>query len=125
MFLAASYDGHISRVFVDGRLAGRINLSALGKRFPDLADVYMPAVVVGIGMLWAIATVGLWHRRSLPIRLIMAAVAGLTAGIVIILIGGASTLPMYQPWIPVSGLVGGIAIALGFEEKAIGGVASQ
>jgi VanZ family protein len=111
LFVAASYDGHISRVFIDGQLVGRVNVSASAKMFPDLADIYMPAAAMMAGMLAAIAASGLIRFRSNHTRYLACTVLGGGAGVLIVLTGGSSTLPVYQSWVPALALAGALICA--------------
>ena len=112
MLAVASYDGHISRVYVDGLLVGRANLSAAGKLFPDLADTHLPLLAVGLGTLVAIGMIGLWQFSSHAIRRLACPMGGLAGGLLLLLTGGAATLPAFQPWIPVLGLAGGAVVGV-------------
>jgi hypothetical protein len=65
-FVAATYDGFVSRVFVDGDLLGRGNLAANAAVFPYLHDAALPLVLAVCGGCLAgvlIAFSG-WRRRS-------------------------------------------------------------
>jgi hypothetical protein len=118
MFVAASYDGHISRVFVDGQLVGKVNIGASGKMFPDLADIHVPAVAIMAGMLAAIATIGFVAFRNSFRLYLGAAATGLASGTFIVLMGGSSTLPVYESWVPVLGLAGAVICAASLRERS-------
>lgn len=118
MFVACSYDGQISRVFVDGKLVGRTNLSAAGKRFPELADVHLPAIAVAVGSLTAIAMLGFWTPATNRLRLVASLSGGLAGGLLLQMSGGASTLPLYAPWATALGGGGGLLIAASIETRS-------
>ena len=111
VFVAATYDGRVSRVFVDGRLVSRLNLEAHGRRYPFLCDsglavsAIVVSVLMGVGLL-ALAG-GPWLRR----RWVMGPLLGLAGVVVLILGGGTRALPSFVPWVLVLGLCGGWSVA--------------
>jgi hypothetical protein len=115
VFIAASYDGHISRVFVDGQLVGRVNISASAKMFPDLADIYLPAAAITGGMLVAVAVIGFVNLGSKSSRYFATAAAGTGFGLLMMCTGGASTLPLYDPWVPALTVTGALLCASSIE----------
>jgi hypothetical protein len=104
----AAYDGAVSRLYLDGRLAARENLRAEGQPFPVLADVGRPAVAVALGILAAIGVAGLAEPRR---RFASCAAAGLAAGAAVSASGGAMIA-----WTPLLGLAGAAVIAASFRE---------
>ena len=109
--VAATYDGHISRVFVNGKLAERLNLAAAGKPIASLADIHLPAVAVTLGILAAVAVLGFWRPETHLRCTVVAALAGLGSGILILMVGGGAAVPIYEPWLPALGFAGGLVTA--------------
>jgi hypothetical protein len=124
-FVAATYDGAIARVFVNGVLAGRHNASAAGKPAPELSDTLLPAAVALIGVLAAIAAVGLATGGRLVCRRALAIVAGSGAGLLVWITGGSATLPDMAGWAPFFGMGGGCVVAAAILEKTSGSGARQ
>jgi hypothetical protein len=115
--VVASYDGHISRVFVDGRLAGRENLAAAGRLTPVLADVHLPMMAVITGLLFALAAAGWLGTVTYISAMWTTSAAGIAGAIALLVTGGASAVPAYYPWIPVLGLSGGAAVGLSIKRS--------
>ncbi len=108
-FVAATYDGRNSRVFVDGRSEGRVNLLARGKRPAFFADSGLPAIAALLGGLMGVAWVAAAKRAGSDVQL-WGAVGGFFGGAVFVLSGGASALPEFARWVPVLGAFGGLAV---------------
>lgn len=115
-FVAATYDGRNTRVYVDGRSEARLNLCARGKRVAFLTDSGLPASAAFVGGLMGLAWVVAAKRGRSNVRL-WGAAGGLIGGAVFALSGGTSALPEFAPWVPVlaagGGLVVGCAVAEG------------
>jgi hypothetical protein len=105
-FVAATYDGRNSRVYLDGRFIGRLNLSARGRTVPFLADSGLPASSLCIGVVMGLAAVALM-RRYRRRRWLTGACAGLIGGVIFVFAGGVDALPGFAPWVPLLALGGG------------------
>jgi hypothetical protein len=110
-FVAATYDGHVSRVYVDGRLLARVNLASQHRVIPFLADSGLPAAAFLVGMLaatWALCFVAPRRRRGAwPV----AVLAALGAAALFHVLGADSSLPTVRAWLPFFGLAGGLVAA--------------
>ncbi len=110
VFVAASYDGHVSRIHVDGRLAARTNLSSTTKPIPFLADSGLPAVSALVGALMATGALALWNPAPGRRNWIGGTVAGLIGAALLVLCGGTSSLPGFTTWALVLGGAGGLFV---------------
>ena len=111
VFVAATYDGRVSRVYVDGRLAGRVNLSAIAWRIDFLADSGLPASATLAGMLAATGMLAISGRVVGRRKWILAVSAGPTGSSLLLLVGAAAAVPEFAVWIPAFGLAGGLVVA--------------
>lgn len=111
IFVAASFDGRFSRVFVDGTLAAQMNLKAADSRLLNIVAGFAPALVAGLGMLLAASIIGLGMPRRLSVLRMGSLTAGFTASMLLFTLGGEATLLLYQPWIPALSLAGSIVMA--------------
>jgi len=114
-FVAATYDGRISRVYVDGHPEGRVNLYAYGKRAVFFADSGLPAIAMFLGALMAVAWVVAAKRRGSSVRL-WGTTGGLLGGVLFVISGGASALPQFAVWVPVVAAFGGLAVGFAVTE---------
>jgi len=106
---AASFDGRVSRLFVDGVLIGRLNLSA-----PQ--NVSLPAFVAAFGSLIAAALIGLCQPRDRSRQRLTGFAGGLAAGLLLLLVGDFAFAPP-PSWIPLYGLAGGALTSLSLERR--------
>jgi hypothetical protein len=114
-FVAATYDGFVSRIFVDGELLGRKNLAASAAAFPDLHDTSLPLVFAGCGGCLAAVLIAFsgWTRRS--VRCLLGCAGGL---VVVAAVWGLGAMPAWpvHPVNPIWGiappLAGGLVAAL-------------
>jgi hypothetical protein len=117
MTLVASYDGSVSRVYVDGRLAARSNLAAAGCRVRAVCDV-------GANMMWPVigASAVILTMAMLPVLSPSALWgAGLVSGpllsaIVVSLASDSRIAP--SPWTAVLPLAGAITVVLAIQLAA-------
>lgn len=114
-FVAATYDGFVSRVFVDGDLQGRENLAANAAVFPDLHDATLPLVLAVCGGCSAALFVMPFGRTSASVRSLL----GCAGGLVVIAaswVAGAtpewSVHPAGPLWWVAPPVVGGLVVAL-------------
>lgn len=114
LFAAATYDGGISRVYLDGRLVARQNIAARGHLVPFLADSGLPAVAALAGALATAGVMGIARRRLGIGRWLVAAIGGLAASAALIVSGAAGALPGFTAWVPVFGVAGGLVIAAAY-----------
>jgi hypothetical protein len=113
MFVAATYDGRVSRVYADGRLVARVNLSAGGWRIRFLADSGLPAASTLTGMLVVIALLSVTGggRR----RWVIATLGGLAGGGLLLVVGATGAVPTFAMWVPLFSLAGGLVVAAAAE----------
>ncbi|MDH3216249.1 MAG: VanZ family protein [Candidatus Krumholzibacteria bacterium] len=109
-FVAAIYDGRVSRVYTNGRLVGRRNLEAEGRLIPFLADSGLPAALFVAGGLLAAGVLGLAGRGRMN-RWLLGGIAGVAATGLIHLAGGVDALPEFARYTPFFGLAGGLVVA--------------
>lgn len=84
IFVVATFDGAVSRVYVDGQARGRSNLAAAGCLIPMLCDTGVPITSTLFGGLCAIAAIGILRPASRRSAMILAILAGIL-----------STVPLY------------------------------
>lgn len=112
LFVAASYDGKISRVYLNGHLVGRLNIAAKRKFGTTLLDYDVPLVATLSGVSTAIFFLSLIGPMSN--RLFMWVIAGASGfcGVFFIeTMGGLSALPGFENWAMLLGIGGGICVA--------------
>lgn len=114
-FVAATYDGFVSRIFVDGELSGRKNLAASAAAFPALHDASLPLVLAlsggSLAGLFIVAYGG--GRRSF--RGLLGCAAGLVVVGAISALGGAPAWPVHPVgplWRIAPSVVGGLVVAM-------------
>jgi hypothetical protein len=79
----------------------------------DYEDARLPGVAAALGVLIAVACVGLWPSARLLLCLVVSLVAGL-----LLLTATASTLPSFNLWmIPLLSLVGGASVAVSVRQN--------
>jgi hypothetical protein len=106
-FIAATYDGRNSKVYLDGRLISRLNLRARGRSFPFLADIGLPAAAVFVGVTMGLGAIGL-IRGGRKRRWLTGACTGVLGGFLFVAVGGVDALPGFAPLIPLFALGGGL-----------------
>ncbi len=112
LFAAATYDGKISKVFLDGKLVGRLNIAAKRKMGTTLFDYDAPLVAILAGAFTAtlfLSVIGSISNR--PLRWILAGIGGFCGAFFIAGIGGLSALPEFETWNLLLGVCGGICVA--------------
>jgi hypothetical protein len=113
VFVVATFDGAVARIYVDGRIAGRTNLAAHRSRFPSLHDSELPLVLALLGFASATALVSLVVFVERPLsRWVAALVVGVLAAsfgyaFSLIAIGGTST-PLWM--VSIGAVGGGVAL---------------
>jgi VanZ family protein len=111
MFVAAIFDGRVSRVYIDGRLAARINLAARAWTIPFLADSGLPATATLTGMLMATGLLSLGGSVVRRRRWLFAPLGGVAGALLLLAVGATGALPQFAPWVLVLGLAAGAHIA--------------
>jgi hypothetical protein len=111
VFTVATYDGRVSRIYVDGRLLARTNLAAPAWRIGFLADSGLPAAAMLVGVLMSAGLLALFGSVAWERRWLFAPLGGLAGAGLLLAVGGASALPEFAIWVPLFGLAGGIVIA--------------
>src|SRR5690606_23570572 len=106
--VVATYDGEVSRIYVDGRLEGRANLAARQCAVPVLCDVERPFALGAFGASLAVVGFVLVPTRRAWTSVLVPLVAG-SIGFALLLSLGAVDLSagfwFHAPWL-VAGAVG-------------------
>ena len=113
--IVASYDGRVSRIYVDGRLEGRSNLAAAGCRISSLCDSAVPIAWTLLGALIAVVALAVipWRRRS---RALWIALLAGTATLAIARLLQAGDVTIASPhWVQFLTILGAMAIWAGAE----------
>jgi len=110
VFVAATYDGRVSRVYIDGRLAARLSLAARSWISPFLADSGLPTTGVLAGMLSAVGLLSLGGRRIRHRRQLVATLAGLAGAAIIAMLVWNSPVPELIRWLPLVGFLAGAIV---------------
>lgn len=99
-FVAATYDGFVSRVFVDGELMARENLAASAAVFPLLHDTSLPLILAVCGACLGGALIVFFGQTWRSIDFLLGGTGGLVVIVAIWALGAAPAWPVY----PVSSL---------------------
>lgn len=110
MFLVATFDGAVSRVYVDGHAQGRSNLAAAGCLIPMLCDTGVPITSALFGGLCAIAAIGILRPVSRKSTIMLAMLAGILSTVPVYLL--TASLPLGVGKL-VLVLTGAMTVALG------------
>jgi hypothetical protein len=113
--VAATYDGSIARVFLDGELYGRSNLMAAGCPMPVLCDAGRPFARAMLGASVALAVLG-WsgptlQRRALGIAVCAGAASALAQWLLAALFGSS----VLSPWLGLLNAAGALCVAIGVQ----------
>ena len=111
VFVAATYDGRVSRVYVDGRLMARVNLLARGWKIPFLADSGIPAAATLFGMLLATALLSIGTTAAARRKWILAPLTGLIGGLLLLFVDATAAVPEVAAAVPLFSLGGGLIVA--------------
>ena len=120
LFVAATYDGKISKVYLDGNLVGRLNIAAKRKIGTTLFDYDAPLVAILAGAFTSIfflSMIGPILNRLL--RWILAGIAGFCGAFSIAAMGGLSALPAFENWNLLLGIGGGICVASAIHKRDV------
>jgi hypothetical protein len=110
--VAASYDGAVARIHLNGGLQGRRNLAAAGCAVAVICDSAVPLLWALLGGLATIISLTIVPWRS---RMQAVAIAVLTSAVVLLItrLLGAATVPIStQPWSQMMVLFGASAVSL-------------
>ena len=110
--VAATYDQHVSRVYIDGRLVARLNLAARAWPIPFLADSGLPTLALLTAILLVIAVLSFFTRVTGSYKWVAAIVCGLSATLLLLFIGAPLAVPGFTVWVAPFCLAGGILIAV-------------
>jgi VanZ family protein len=119
LVVAATYDGGIGRIYVNGQLQGRSNLAAAGCLVPALCDAGMPLASTVLGGCFAVVALTLAVPKR---RRTMCAIALLAAGasaILLLLVQFALAAANPGSWMQVMHLAGGLCIAAAVTDAAV------
>lgn len=110
VFVAATYDGRVSRVYIDGRLAARLSLAAWSWVIPFLADSGLPTTGVFAGMLASIGLLSLGGARFHRRKQLVATLAGLAGATIVAILVWDSPVPEFIRWLPLVGFLAGTVV---------------
>ncbi len=111
VFVAATYDGRVTRVYVDGMFLGRVNLAAKSRAIPFLADSGLPTATFLTGMLAAICILSIGGSLVRRGRWVFAPLAALGGTSLFVFLGADTALPEFRSWVPLFGLAAGFVVA--------------
>jgi hypothetical protein len=114
VLVAASYDGQVSRVVVNGGLADEISLADNGF-FWTIWKVFVPGLLLLLGALLGMACLG-WMQPRRRLRLIVAGLAGCVLGGVFLLLvpsRGADLHPLLGPLVALFAPAGSLSLLWG------------
>jgi hypothetical protein len=110
--IAATFDGTVARVYLDGHLRGRTNLAAASCRVRTLCDADLPAATAALGGLLTIVAIATARPRS-PMRTILLATLSAVIGITLLHLAHAMPAPSpFAVWRPLMVLVGAVWVSL-------------
>jgi len=114
VLLASIYDGRVARVYIDGWLVGRQNLTAAACSIPPLWDTELPALTALVAALTSLAGLGLAQPRTRSGWRIAAVACGTAGGLASLVAGFPCILPgyvwMFSPLGPAAGILVGHSI---------------
>jgi hypothetical protein len=113
VLLAASYDGHISRVYMNGHLVAKEDLADPGLFWLDWSIEFVPGLLVLLGALLAITLLGLAPLQNQRLRWGVAGMASVVAGILFLLSGGGGIHPFLGPFVAAFAPLGSLAVLWG------------
>jgi hypothetical protein len=110
--IAATFDGTIARVYVDGYLRGRTNLAAASCRVPTLCDADLPVATAALGGLLTVVAIATVRPRS-PMRTLLLAMLSAVIGIALLHLAHAMPAPApFAAWRPLTVLLGAVWVSL-------------
>ena len=112
VLLAASYEGHFSRIYVDGILAAEQNLF-----WPAFIE-FVPGILVLLGALLAITLLGLARPRDHLLRWCVAGGAGGVAGMFSLVAGVGEANPFLGPFVALLAPLGSLAVLWGTRNES-------
>jgi hypothetical protein len=112
VLLAASYDGQVSRIYVNGGLARERDLSD-PRLFWYVSIHFVPGILVLLGALPAITLLGLAGWRDRRLRWCIAGIAGVAAGILFLATGGGGMHNLLGPFVALFAPLGAFAVLWG------------
>ncbi len=113
-FVAATYDGFVSRVFVDGELMARENLAASGAAIPGLHDTSLPLVLALCGGCVAGGLIASCGRARRSVRVLLGCAGGLVVVAAVYSLGATPAWPVnpVSPfWRLTPPIMGGLVVA--------------
>ena len=113
VLLAASYDGQVSRIYVNGRLARERDLSDPHLFWYVSSVQFVPGILVLLGALPAISLLELTGWRDRRLRWCVAGIAGVVAGIFFLGTGGGGMHNLLGPFVVVFAPLGALAVLWG------------
>ena len=114
-FVAATYDGFVSHVFVDGKLMARENLAASAAVFPLLHDTSLPLVLAVCGACLGGALIVLFGQTRRSMDFLLGGTGGVVVAVAIWALDAAPAWPVYPTsslWRLAPPFAGGLVAAL-------------
>lgn len=109
VFVAAVYDGRVSRLYVDGLPVASINIAAHGTLVPFLAGTGLPAGAIVIALLFAIGALAIGAGGAR--RWILPPLGGLVGAGLQFMMGGTNAVPGFEAYLPPIALATGLVVA--------------
>lgn len=104
--VAASFDGSVARIYVDGQTRGRANLAAAGCLLRNLCDSDLPIATALFGGLLAAIALGLLVPRSRPRAVALSLAAGASGALLLRALQAVQEVPLFEGWTPLLALAG-------------------
>ena len=117
-FATATYDGQVSRVYVDGRDVGRANLQARDRVFTYLADAGLPVSTAICSFGFVIVGLAIFKPQRKGHAWIVGLAGGVAGAAALIGTGGVTALPQFAVWCPLVGATCGIAVLYGCSDQS-------
>lgn len=108
----ATFDGAVARIYLDGRIEGRLNLAAQGCLVTSLCDSDLPLAKATLGAALAFIALALFRPPALGMRLGLAVAASVTALIAVHVAWQVSESPPIARWTDLLIIVGALWIGL-------------
>jgi hypothetical protein len=118
LVVAATYDGAIGRIYVNGQLQGRGNLAAAGCLIPALCDAGMPLSHTVLGGCLAVVALGVAVPKRRSTMCVIALLAAAASAVLFWLVQLALSAEPSGSWMHVMHLAGGLCIAAATDATA-------
>jgi hypothetical protein len=117
--VAATYDGTVARLYLDGQLYGRSNLMAAGCAMPALCDAGMPFAHALLGASFALVALGWLQPKARRRMQGIAICAGATSALLQWGVHALFAASVPNPWFGLLNVAGAFAIAVGLIDEKL------